>query len=49
MVRRIDLSWNQIEYSLCLMYEKLIQLGFVYIDDKIEIIELETEKSLRHV
>jgi hypothetical protein len=31
------------------MYEKLVQLGFVDNDGQIEIIEPETEKSLRHV
>ena len=49
LVHHIDLSWNEIENSLCLMYEKLIQLGFVNNDGQIEIIEPETEKSLRHV
>ena len=49
LVHHIDLSWNQIEDSLNLMYEKLIKLGFVYYDGQIEVIEPETEKSLRHV
>jgi len=31
------------------MYDKLVQLGFVSINGQIEIIEPETEKSLRHV
>ena len=49
LVQEIDTSWNQIEYSLNLMYEKLVQLGFVYIDGQIEIIDPETEESLCHV
>lgn len=39
LVRHIDLSWNQIEASLILIYEKLIELGFVYYNGNIEIIE----------
>lgn len=49
MVQEIHSSWNQIEYSLNLMYEKLLELGFVCIDGQIEIIDTETEESMRHV
>jgi len=49
MVHSIDLSWNQIEASLVTMYEKLIELGFVYYNGKIEIVEPETERSESHV
>ena len=49
MVQEIHSSWNQIEYSLNLMYEKLVELGFVYIDGQIEIVDPETEESLYHV
>ena len=48
MVQHIDLSWNTIELSLVLMYEKLIELGFVYIDGEIQVIDPETEGSLYH-
>jgi hypothetical protein len=35
----IDLSWKQIEASILLMYEKLVQLGFVYYNGEIVIVE----------
>ena len=49
LVQEIHSSWNQIEYSLNLMYEKLVELGFVNIDGQIEIIDPETEESMYHV
>lgn len=49
MVHHIDLSWNTIEPSLVLMYEKLIDLGWVYYNGEIHIVEPETEESQHHV
>jgi hypothetical protein len=46
MVQHIDLSWNTIEPSLVWMYEKLVDLGFVYYDGEIRIVEPETEESI---
>ncbi len=48
MVQLIDLSWNTIEPSLVLMYEKLVELGFVYYNGEIQIFEPETEESDYH-
>lgn len=48
MVRHIDLSWNTLESSLILMYEKLVDLGWVYYNGEIHIIESETEESQCH-
>lgn len=45
VVRHIDLSWNRIELSLALMYQKLVDLGWVYYDGKVHILEPETERS----
>lgn len=49
MVHHIDLSWNTIESSLTLMYQKLVDLGFVYYNGEIHIVEPETEESEYHV
>lgn len=49
LVEHIDLSWNHIEPSLTLMYQKLVGLGFVYYNGEIQIVELETEGSGYHV
>lgn len=49
MVRHIDLSWNALEPSLVLMHEKLSDLGWVYYNGEIHIVDPETEESLRHV
>jgi hypothetical protein len=49
MVHHIDLSWNTIEPSLVLMYEKLIDLGWVYYNGEIRIVEPETEESKHEV
>ena len=49
LVHQIDLSWNQIENSLLLAYDKLVQLGFVYYNGEIGIVEVETERSKYHV
>ena len=49
MVRHIDLSWNTLEPSLVLMYQKLIDLGWVYYNGEIHIVEPETEESQHHV
>jgi hypothetical protein len=45
MVQHIDLSWNTLEPSLVLMYEKLTDLGWIYYNEEIHVIELETEGS----
>jgi len=49
MVHHVDSSWNQIESSLTLMYEKLVQIGFVYYNGEIQIGEQENEESQYHV
>jgi hypothetical protein len=36
-------DWNSLYASLLLIYHKLDELGFQYIDDKVIYIELETE------
>jgi hypothetical protein len=48
MVHYIDSSWNHVEPSLVLLYEKLVQLGFVYYNGEIQIIEPEIEESKYH-
>jgi len=48
LVHLIDLSWNTIEPSLILMYEKLVRLGFVYVNGEVFVIDLETEQSEYH-
>jgi hypothetical protein len=45
LVDYIDLSWKQIEASILLMYEKLVQLGFVYYNGKVVIIEPGQEQN----
>ena len=42
MVRRIDLSWNTLEPSLVLMYEKLLDLSWIYYNGEIHIVEKVT-------
>lgn len=37
LVRHINLSWNTLEPSLLLMYEKLIDLGWAYYDGEIQL------------
>lgn len=49
MVRHIDLSWNTLEPSLVLMHQKLTDLGWVYYNGEIHIVEPETEESKHHV
>lgn len=49
LVQHIDLSWNHIEPSLTLMYQKLVDLGFTYYNGEIRIVEHETEGSDYHV
>lgn len=49
LVQHIDLSWNTVEPSLVLMYQKLVDLGFVYYNGEIRIVEPETEGSDYHV
>ena len=39
LVRYVDLSWNTIEPSLILMHEKLTDLGWVYYNGEIHIVE----------
>lgn len=48
LVHHIDLSWNQIGPSLIIMYEKLVDLGFVYVDGEIQVVDLETEELISH-
>jgi len=48
VVHHINLSWNTIEPSLVLMYEKLIDLDWVYYNGEIHIVEPETEESQHH-
>lgn len=48
-MQHIDLSWNTIEPSLVLMYQKLVGLGFVHYDGEIRIVEPETEGSNYHI
>ena len=49
LVRHIDLSWNTLEPSLVLMHQKLTDLGWVYYNGEIHIVEPETEESKHHV
>ena len=44
-MHHIDLSWNQVEASILLMYQKLEQLGFVYYNGKVVIIEPGQEQD----
>jgi len=48
LVQYTHLSWNTIEPSLVLMYEKLVALGFVYYNGEIHVVEPETEGSEYH-
>jgi len=48
LVRHIDLSWNTLEPSLILMYEKLANLGWAYYNGEIHIAEPKTEESYYH-
>ena len=48
VVHHVDSSWNHIESSLTLLYEKLVQLGFVYYNGEIQIIEPEIEEGQYH-
>ena len=45
LVRHIDLSWNTLEPSLVLMYQKLTDLGWVYYNGEIHIVEPEQEDN----
>jgi|GEM_PF-2267409 hypothetical protein len=45
LVREIDVRWNHIEPSILLMYDKLVKLGFVYYNGRIEIAEPKGEKN----
>ena len=49
VVRHIDLSWNTLEPSLVLMHQKLTDLGWVFYNGEIHIVEPETEESKHHV
>jgi hypothetical protein len=44
MVRLCVLRWNYIEPSIILLYEKLIDTGFIYCDDAIRIVGPITEE-----
>lgn len=48
-VHIIDSSWSQIELSLILAYEKLVEFGFIEQDGQTVIIDPETERSERYV
>gem|GEM_PF-2396547 len=48
LVRHIDLSWNTLESSLILMYEKLADLGWVCYNGEIHIVEPATDRSCYH-
>lgn len=45
MVHHIDLSWNTIEPSLVLMYEKLVMFGFTQSSMEIIIVEPVVSKD----
>lgn len=49
VVRHIDLSWNTLEPSLALMYEKLTDLGWVCYNGQIHIDKPEREESRQHI
>lgn len=48
MVRHIDLSWNTLEPSLVLMHKKLIDIGWVYYNGEMHVIEPQAEESGFH-
>jgi len=48
MVRHIDLSWNTLEPSLVLMYEKLNEFGWSYYNGEIHIADPETDGGQGH-
>lgn len=48
LVRHIDLSWNTLGPSLVLMHDKLTDLGWVYYNGEIHIVEPETGESYHH-
>jgi len=45
MVHHIDSRWHHIVPSLAAMYEKLTQLGFVYYNEEIHIVESEEKQK----
>ena len=47
LVHLCDSSWLRIEPSIIIMYEKLVQLGFVYYNGEISIVE--SEETQKHV
>lgn len=49
LVRHIDLSWNAVEPSLMLMYEKLAELGFVYCDGNLHILDIDMEGAVKPI
>jgi len=44
LVHQCDSTWNQVETSILIMYEKLVSLGFVYYNGKVVIVESEQER-----
>jgi len=44
MVSRVSRSWNSLYPSLLQMYEKLVELGLVYVDGEVVYPEAENEK-----
>jgi hypothetical protein len=43
MVREIDATWNHIYGSILVMYQKLRDLGFIYYEGQIVIVERRPE------
>jgi len=48
LARQIDLSWNTLEPSLILVYEKLTDLDWVYHSGEVHIVKPAPEESYRH-
>lgn len=48
VVQHVDPSWNALEPSLVLIYERLTDLGWVHYNGEIHIVEPETEESCHH-
>lgn len=48
LVHQVDLSWNTLESSLVLMYKKLVDLGWVYYNWEIHVIEPKAKEGGVH-
>jgi len=44
-VHQIDSKWHHIDTSIVCVYEKLVQLGFVYYNEEISIVEREEKQK----